>query len=167
MCVKGNEKIKRLFDGQGGEKIVPIKTNGSDMGSIADGSIDLIYSISVLEHIENPEDLLEEMSRKLRKDGLLIITMDIALREDFGITEKQFYNLMRMIEKNFSYEGKVRHIHPLDLLTSVNSPVKSELRSVIGRVKGILKDIIQGAIRKRHSDFKLEIACYGMVMRKK
>lgn len=38
------------------------------------GSFDVVYSIEVLEHIENHSNFIGEASRVLRKDGLLILT---------------------------------------------------------------------------------------------
>lgn len=40
----------------------------------ADGSIDMVYSRQVFEYVRRPSDLLAEVRRVLRADGLLVLT---------------------------------------------------------------------------------------------
>ena len=45
-----------------------------------DAEVDIIYCISVLEHIPDFENTITEFSRMLKKGGLLLLTIDLDLR---------------------------------------------------------------------------------------
>jgi len=45
----------------------------SDIDGFNDESIDLVYSLNVLEHIEDDESILRSITRKLRRNGRLLI----------------------------------------------------------------------------------------------
>ena len=125
-----------------------------------------MYSISVIEHIPNPERLIANMARKIKKGGYLVITLDVALRDDFGLTIEQFSKFNAELFKYFEMVGMPRITHPQDLLTSVNSPIQSERRSLVGITKGLVNDIAGSKIREGFSDYKLNICCYGFVLRR-
>lgn len=69
-----------------------------------DNTFDKIFCISVLEHVDNPEEILKEFHRVLKPKGLLILTCDYPLitpenlgifadRNGFISTEEFNYNL--------------------------------------------------------------------------
>lgn len=66
------------------EHLVPFPPNltivNGDIAAIpfADGSFDRVFCISVLEHGEDPERMLDEMWRVLKPGGRLLVTLDVA-----------------------------------------------------------------------------------------
>ena len=166
VCVAGNERLRNAFVNQNSHKLHPVLSNGEDLGEIEDNSLDLLYSISVIEHIPNPENIIETIARKIAKNGFLIITLDVALRNDFGLKVKDIDKSNISLKKYFKIEGISRIAHLQDILTSINSPIQSEKRSFIGTCKGILKDIFNCDLRRSYSDYKLNICCFGYVLRK-
>lgn len=87
-----------------------------------DGLVDIVYSVSVLEHIPEPHEVLGEINRVLRPDGLLILTIDISLDGIYEITPEPFLELQKALSKNFSPLFPETCIHPLRMLTTYNSP---------------------------------------------
>ena len=66
-------------------------------------SMDIIYSISVLEHTDNYEQILREFNRVLKPNGLIIITFDVSLDKlgHLSLSEsKAFIEIMRAIFNN-------------------------------------------------------------------
>ena len=89
ICVTGNANICSVFNKEGGHKIHSILSDGNDLGDITNNSLDLIYSISVIEHIPNPRKIIKSITQKLKQNGYLVLTFDVALREDFGLLPDQ------------------------------------------------------------------------------
>lgn len=56
------------------DKIADIYYDGVNI-PFQDSSIDIIICTQVLEHVQNPEGLVDEMYRVLKKDGLMYITV--------------------------------------------------------------------------------------------
>ncbi len=80
----------------------------------ADGTFDRVFCISVFEHLEDStlELILAEFSRVLKKDGLLILTVD---KENSCRPHDFFKNYSAAIKGKFSvleekdlYEGKIK-----------------------------------------------------------
>lgn len=89
-----------------------------------DGECDVIYCISVLEHIPDFENTVNEMARVLKSGGQCLITCDLDL-DPAGNTQlnlEEYKRLTPAIEKHFSLLCPERTIHPVDVLTSENSP---------------------------------------------
>ncbi len=92
---------------------LPLKSN----------SVDAIYSISVLEHISEPQNAIEEIGRVLKPDGILTMTIDIGYGGNYQIDSENFLKLMESVEKHFEPLWDTRLIHPSDFLTTENSPL--------------------------------------------
>lgn len=57
------------------EQAIPFMSfNAMEKFPLDEGSVDLIYSSSLIEHVAKPENLLRESKRVLRKDGLLYLS---------------------------------------------------------------------------------------------
>src|ERR1035437_3210354 len=87
-----------------------------------DNTIDIIYCISVLEHIPTFENTVFGMQRILKPDGKLFLTIDLDLRGDHDIGIKRYYELKKELSKYFNFYKIEKTIHPKDILTSTNSP---------------------------------------------
>ena len=85
-----------------------------------DGEVDIIYCISVLEHIPDFENTISEMARILKQDGYLILTIDIDLRGDFELGIENYKRLLKILNQQFIICQPDQTIHPTDLLTSVS-----------------------------------------------
>lgn len=67
----------------------------------SDGSCDVVYCISVLEHSRNEEKILAEFNRVLRPGGILILTFDISLDGEADIEPARAQWLLARIEELF------------------------------------------------------------------
>lgn len=103
---------------------------------IADGTLDLVYSISVLEHLSSWSGILHEIHRALVPGGRLVLTVDLDLRGDAAISSERFLALQEDIANWFVPIVPERVGHPRDLLTSRNSlyPLRQPVRSMPRRI---------------------------------
>lgn len=90
----------------------------------ADCECDVIYCISVLEHIPNFENTVREIARVLKPGGLCLITCDIGLdpRANTPLTNLEYERLIFAVERQFRLLCPDRSIHPVNVLTDLNSP---------------------------------------------
>ena len=97
-----------------------------------DAGADAIYCISVLEHVDEFERLVEDMARVLRPGGILILTMDLDLREEgWALDARQCERLRRTLSAHFEALHAERSVHPADLLVSDSGPYGFEdLRAI-------------------------------------
>lgn len=98
----------------------------------ADGECDVVYCISVLEHIPNFDHTVLEMARVLKSGGHCLLTCDIDLcptgRNQLNISQLDL--LMRLVDEHFHFAGNQRIVHPVDMLTNSNSPILEVSRSI-------------------------------------
>ena len=83
-----------------------INTN-SDTG-LKSGSVNIAYLFDTFHHLEDPEKILREIKRILRKDGSLIFT-DHHMKEDSIISDKflnRHFKLMKKGEHTFTFSKK-------------------------------------------------------------
>jgi SAM-dependent methyltransferase len=168
VCVDGNKKVPLAFpESSNFQKITPIFTEDGSKIELEDSSIDLIYSISVVEHLDNYNEIIKEIHRLLKPGGRFIFTLDIDLRGDFALSPTQFNDFMEIVSNLFVPVFPYKNLHPKDILSSVNSSNQSEKRSIVGRLKGVLNDISKGELRCGFRDYKLLINCFGGCYEKK
>lgn len=94
----------------------------NDVLPVESSSQDVVYCISVLEHIPQYEAAIQEIHRILKPGGRFILTFDIDLRGDYEFGVEQFYEAKRFLGQFFEMTFQERVIHPVDLLDSYNSP---------------------------------------------
>lgn len=111
----------------------------NDRIPLEDSSQDAVYCISVLEHIPNFETTINEVYRILKPGGIFILTVDIDLRGDYELGSEEFDNLIKLIDEKFSWEVSERPVHPVNMLTSLNSPYAMKPRSI----KYLLRDLVR------------------------
>lgn len=89
-----------------------------------DGECNVLYCISVLEHIPDFENTVREMARVLKPGGLCLITCDLGLdpASNTQLNIDQFERLTYVIGQQFSLICPERTIHPVDVLTNRSSP---------------------------------------------
>lgn len=89
---------------------------------------DFVYCISVLEHIPDFPSTLQEIHRILKPGGIFIVTCDVNLNpsDSRQLNVDEFKELHQLLEKYFKPSYGYSTIHPLDLLTTINSPFPRE-----------------------------------------
>jgi len=85
-------------------------------------SQDVVYCISVLEHISDFESVIDEMARVLKPHGQIILTVDIDLRGNYEMGVNAFEYLQTKLDEHFIRNLPERPVHPCNLLTTANSP---------------------------------------------
>jgi SAM-dependent methyltransferase len=95
----------------------------SDARSIAleTESVDVVYCISVLEHIPDFPAVIAEVQRVLRAGGVFVLTFDVDLRGNFELGPASYARLMDALQASFSPVCPEKVVHPLRVLTTDNS----------------------------------------------
>jgi SAM-dependent methyltransferase len=144
---------------------------------LTDKSADIIYCISVLEHVNEFEPLIDEMARILVDGGFLLLTIDIDLLPDvkpsakrfseFGI--KRFYALMSYLQRHFDIYYPEKTIHPSDLLHSGVGPFPLKNIQGMALLWFLMKQMIKPLVGKKPNPVlkKLHLTVDGFVLRKK
>jgi 2-polyprenyl-3-methyl-5-hydroxy-6-metoxy-1,4-benzoquinol methylase len=96
-----------------------------------DNSFDMVYCISVLEHIPDWMNTLSEMHRVLAIGGNLILTIDIDISNKDQINVHNFDQLNKVLT-NLGYQMNMEPVHLFDVLTSRNSTVPMRRKSGLG-----------------------------------
>jgi SAM-dependent methyltransferase len=99
-----------------------------------DATIDMIYCISVLEHVPSVDEIVNEMARVLKPGGILILTFDIALRGIGGICRKEYECIPRTLTRHFEFCVPVVRRHPGNMLVSSKNNI---LMRSDGTIKGL------------------------------
>jgi SAM-dependent methyltransferase len=74
-----------------------------------DNSFDVLYCISVLEHTDNYNKILDEFKRVLKPGGLLVVTFDIALnKNDWGLAIPAARALIQQVNGLFELSYSVQ-----------------------------------------------------------
>jgi ubiquinone/menaquinone biosynthesis C-methylase UbiE len=89
-----------------------IKADLPDLSMFSNDSVDVVTIIETLEHINNPEDTVNEMHRILRKGGIGIIsvpygkTLDLREHVNCWLSEKSMGKFIEKTKFEKSYEFK-------------------------------------------------------------
>ncbi len=90
----------------------------------ADGEVDAIYSVSVLEHIPDFQAIVHEFARTLKQGGILVLTIDLALVGNEGFTAATREQLLRVLSQTFQPALEFRQ-----------TPIRKSIRSDSGKYK--------------------------------
>jgi len=142
ICARDIPAAAKLIDSTPGS--VGFKLVDNNRIPLPDNSQDVVYCISVLEHIPDFKQTILEISRALKQGGRFVLTVDIDLRGDNELGFEKFEELMRSLRQLFIEDLPERATHPLGVLTSENSifPDKSGRRAALAKWIGriILKN---------------------------
>ena len=91
-----------------------------------DAYFDIVYSISVLEHTDNYEEIMEEFYRITKPGGKVIITFDISLDGTRDISPERGTELLRALTTKFENEENLspelhRYISLPGILTTIGA----------------------------------------------
>ena len=119
ICETDILKAVRFADVSPG-KIDFVRTDGKSL-MFDDETADIIYSISVIEHIPDFIQTLSEIERVLKPGGLFLLTIDLDLQGDSEIGVEKYKLMTEFISLHFSSLYPDSTIHPADMLTTDNS----------------------------------------------
>jgi len=106
---------------------------------IADGELDLVFCVSVLEHIPDLAGTVREIVRVLRPGGLLVLTLDLDLRGDQEIGVVPYKRLLRELERHFTLRHPEVCTHPADILETQDGPYPWPVRTGLEKHRFLLK----------------------------
>lgn len=149
VCVNDLEKaIKHFKKGKQIKSVlsidysIPLKSN----------SIDLIYSVSVIEHIIEYEKSILELHRLLKKSGYLILTFDVCLLGNAELNRNNYLKLIDVLIKYFELTLPETKENKNEYLTTINSlipyPHKFIFRHLLYNIKRIIIDIVSLRVPK-------------------
>jgi SAM-dependent methyltransferase len=128
-------------------------------------SFDCIYSISVLEHIQDRVSAAKELVRVLKPQGFLILTFDVCFQGNADISAVAYEELTGYLRDNLELVWPEISIHPSRVISCYNGPYPFEgRRTVSRRLRKAGKDCLMWMIGK--SILPLDCVFMGMVLRK-
>ena len=80
--------------------------------------VDIVYCISVIEHIPTIRETISEIIRILKPQGFLLLTFDLDMRGDGEIGVNKYKTIEKYLKNSFRDVYPHRTIHPLDVLAS-------------------------------------------------
>lgn len=117
-AVDHDPQLKKYYDALSSSYGVSTKGNKTSAKGKLDFSIqdlsslsfqannfDLIYCVSVLEHLSGKEAVLNEFARILKPGGTLILTCDISLDGSVDVSLTGFYDMLKVIDSLFEYSS--------------------------------------------------------------
>lgn len=159
-----NKAIKIINSNTDCINFSPFKNNNICLN---DKVADIIYSISVFEHIFDFKTIAAEINRILKTRGLLFLTIDIDLRGDSEMGIEKFNIFKKELVKYFDFFYNEIIIHPLDLLTSDSEPYGFKKLKGLKLIQFLLKQQIikplLGLKPIRTSPFHLTILSMAMI----
>lgn len=144
-------------------------TNGCQL-PFDSASVDLVYSISVFEHLPEYPALLTQLARILKPGARLLLTVDIDLGRDsdIGLGPARYKKLREALRDYFTPIYESQPVHPGLLLTTFTSPFPfyKEGRR-LGRLWRLCKEELLKPLLRRPRFSPWHLACEGMVLWKR
>jgi len=148
----GKVDFKLILDGR-----MPLK----------DGEVDTVYCISVLEHIPNFEDTIQEVVRVLKTKGRLILTIDMDLGGSMEMGVGRYYKLRSCLAEHFDLKEPEITVHPLDVLQPRNGPFPDMTYSIWQSRMFYFRQRIKQLMGKKALHDLPNLAVWGAVMTKR
>lgn len=157
-------RAKQVVDACPG-KVECYLSNGEELPFEKD-SIDIIYSISVLEHIDAFEKIFTELARVIAPSGVLILTFDLAGSGEGEIKVSRYQHLRNLFFEYFDFKYPEVTIHPADALHSSTGPYP--IKNLYGARRKLfeLKQLVKPFIGKKPL-VALRLYVYGCVLTRK
>ena len=166
LCI---ESLKNIVATDSELAIRPVLNQGIQI-PFPDKTFEIIYSVSVFEHIPDLINLIAEIDRILTDNGYLIITFDVSLNENFDLTLNKYYKFIDTVFKHFELHMPYRSSHPADTLTSKNSPIPFSGYKLKNRVTAfVINYLIRPLLLKAPHTLPstLMLSVEGMVVKKR
>jgi SAM-dependent methyltransferase len=120
VCEKDLGRATQIIDCKPGR--VDFRLVNSPSLPFLDQEVAIVYCISVIEHIDRFEDTVDEITRILKPEGILLLTFDLDLRGDRQLGVSEYRRLMAKIRDHFVWVHPETAAHPADMLHSSNGP---------------------------------------------
>lgn len=166
LCIESLLKIKEASNEI---NITPILNKASRL-PFEDNRFDIIYSVSVFEHLPDIESMIMEIKRVLKRNGILIITFDISLNNNYELTLSNYQKFCATLEENFSLLYNYKPNHPNNVLTSKNSHYPFYKKHLISKMKFVLTNYFLRPLLFKSTlpwPKKLYLTVEGVVLEKK
>lgn len=136
---------------------------------VKNASADCVCCISVLEHIERFETVIEEFTRVLKPGALLVLTVDLDLNGAFGFGAGALAQLRARLNEDFEMAAPDRTVHPQRLLTSKNSryplyPPTTGLRKIGQATKTAIRPFYRVLTGRRPFASRWHAATFGAIL---
>jgi SAM-dependent methyltransferase len=96
---------------------------------LPEGSADVVYSVSAIEHTTDPVRAVSEMIRILRPGGGLVLTLDVDICESDSVRWDAFLEIQRILANSTKPLLPTRHVVPTKLMTFENRTVDPQSSS--------------------------------------
>lgn len=161
-CVDNDKNLEIIFD-RINNNLISFKCSDITNMPFDDNSFDLIYSISVLEHLKKYKKAINEFDRVLNENGMLILTFDVSLYGSADIPIEKSKKVVKYLLKYFEFENISDPIHELEVMDDKNlyclkSPI--EELSLFQKMSSILKNTINNG-KFTYND-KLTVFCLSL-----
>lgn len=115
--IKAYQRLNKVFNSD----VSFIKGDATNM-PLDNKSFDFVYCVSVLEHVPDFGKVVEEISRILSDNGMVVFTFDVNLNENkVGLNPSKFNSLMKVIGEKFEPFYGENTTHPLKIINCYNS----------------------------------------------
>lgn len=143
-CCDYDEKLSAIYRDVSKKMDLNITFKSADIRRLpyANATFDIIYCISVLEHTDNFDLVLEEFQRILKPNGKLILTFDIALDNFSDIPAEIAEKLLSSIRQRFNTYTKPINLTNPQIITT-NSFKNTSLLPWKYGLKQVIKNIVQ------------------------
>lgn len=102
-CLDYDSSLGQVFENINATSDMHVDFKSGDLRQMPfkEGSFDLIYCISVLEHTDNYTGVVQEFKRLLANGGVLVVTFDISIDGDSDIPVDAAKNLLDILYSAF------------------------------------------------------------------
>lgn len=98
LCIESLIKIKGAYD----DINITLVLNKDLQLPFEENSFDIVYSVSVFEHLPDIESTILEIKRILKMNGALIITFDVSLNNNYELTLSNYEKFCIILEENYN-----------------------------------------------------------------
>jgi len=109
LCCDSDARLKEIYAKINSRSSHPVEFRHADIRDIPceDESCDAAYCISVLEHTDRFEDIIEEFHRIIRPGGRLVVTFDVSLDGTRDISPSRGARLIEALLEKFDSPEKI------------------------------------------------------------
>ena len=103
-CCDSDSGLSGIFHQVNAAMPVPAEFCSADVQRLpfADASFDALYCVSVLEHMDRPDEVVDEFARVLTPNGVLLVTFDISLDGKADVPLAGAQRLRERLRRRFS-----------------------------------------------------------------